>query len=109
MTHLPTAQLATLRVPRIAWALLVVQPPLSLAYLWSVREHWLPPTFWAPLAFAALPVIAAGFAIVALRGGARSGKPRVQPALALLLATVELGWCVLVAGMVGFAIALQSG
>ncbi|GIW45412.1 MAG: hypothetical protein KatS3mg077_2694 [Candidatus Binatia bacterium] len=92
---------------RVVWMLLVFQPGISLAYLWSVRQHWLPPTFFAPMALAVLPLVAASLTLLLLRS-APAGK-RGHFVVALLLAAVELGWCVLVAAMVGFAIALRSG
>lgn len=91
----------------LVWVLLVLQPALSLAYLWFVRQHWLPPTFLASILLAVLPVAAASGSAWLWRP-APPGK-RWRLALALLVAVVELGWCVLVAAMVGFAIALRSG
>lgn len=93
-------------VPRSVWVLLALQPLLSLAYLLSVRWHWLPPTFAAPVALGMLPVAAA--ASILHRWGKSEASNRVAMVV-VLVAAAEVGWSVLVAAMVGFAIALRSG
>jgi len=91
----------------LAFVLLVAQPLLSLLYLLSVRRFWLPPTFVVPILLGAFPILAAAMAAPYVRRGTR--RTRMMGAIALVLCAVELGWSVLVAAMVGFAIALRSG
>lgn len=92
---------------RVVWFFLAVQPPLSLAYLWTVRAHWLPPSFLAPVALAVPPLGVLGVAVAGLRSAA--SRARVPWMVAFAVALLELAWCVLVAAMVGFALALRSG
>ncbi|GBD25261.1 hypothetical protein HRbin30_00576 [bacterium HR30] len=103
---LPVATRAR-RLSQLVWWLLAVPPPLSLAYLWSVRQHWLPPSFLVPAALAGLPLTAAAIAIAAWAPKGSGARARLVGALVLVL--LELVWCLLVAAMVGFARALQSG
>ncbi len=91
----------------VIWLLLATQPPLSLAYLLTVRQHWLPPRFSVAVVLAALPVVAGALAVCA--AVAKSGGKRAPVVAAVVVALVELVWAVLVAAMVGFALALQSG
>jgi hypothetical protein len=72
--------------------LLLLQPPLTLAYLLAVRRGWVEPSY-APIAVLALCPLA-----VLLLGRSR---------WAVMAAVLELGWAMLAAMSIGFAIAWQ--
>jgi hypothetical protein len=82
-------------------AALLVQPALSLAYLLAVRAEQATPAFTPVIAIAVFPV---AVAVIALREGAGAAR-WVVGALALL----ELMSLVVLAMLVGWAKALQSG
>ncbi len=91
----------------LAILLLGAQPVLSLAYLLSMRRYWLPPSFVVPVLLGVLPLVAGAVAVRLLRHGGQ--RMRVMATAMFLVCVAELGWSVLVAAMVGFAIALRSG
>ncbi len=87
--------------------LLGAQPVLSLAYLLGMRWYWLPPSFVAPVLLGVLPLVAGAVAVGLLRHGGHG--MRIAATAVFLVCAAELGWSVLVAAMVGFAMALRSG
>ena len=84
---------------RPAWqtVLLLLQPPLTLAYLLAVRGGWVAPSYTPVVILALLPL-----AVLMLARGA--GRRWL-----VVAAVLELGWALLAAMSIGFAIAWRLG
>ena len=89
---------ATEGVSRPSWqtVLLLLQPPLTLLYLLAVRGGWLVPSYIPVAVLAVFPLA------VLLLGRTAEGSRWLVAAAAL-----EIGWALLAAMSVGFAIAWQ--
>jgi hypothetical protein len=75
-------------------------------YLLALRGEWLPPRFAPVIALGILPVTSAIVGAWALRG---PSPARSRHGWLVALAVLEMAWAVVVAAMVGFAIAWRSG
>ena len=87
--------------------LLVPQPPLSLLYLFAVRDQRIVPRFAPLLVLALFPVASVVIGVLA-RGLSRPDDRRRRAAL-IAVAVLQLAWTVAAQAMVGFAIAWRSG
>jgi hypothetical protein len=84
-------------------AVLLLQPPLSGAYLLAMRAELVPPSYVAAVLFTAVP----GAALVAGASALRrtEGDAWTWQAALVALAALEVGWGLLTFAIVSFAIA----
>jgi hypothetical protein len=86
--------------------LLIPQPPLSLLYLWAVRERLVSPAFTPLMLLAVLPLLAL---VACVFQSQHEDSGRARRVTILAIAVAELSWAVLSLAIVGFAKAWRIG